>query len=59
LIDDIHQYPGWSEELLHIHYELPEMQLIFSVSAAAFSTCKEIHSNKQIVMYTLAWTFLA
>lgn len=53
LIDEIHKYPNWSQELKNIYDTLPRLKLIISGSATLRITQTKYDLSRRVVTYSL------
>jgi len=53
LIDEVHKYPGWSQELKNIYDNLPELTVIFTSSSALEINKGKFDLSRRAVIYEL------
>ncbi len=54
LLDEVHKYPNWSQEIKNIYDNLPELKVVFT-SSSALEIHKGTHDlSRRAVMYNLA-----
>ncbi|MEJ2883339.1 ATP-binding protein [Pedobacter sp. GR22-6] len=53
LLDEVHRYPNWSQEIKNIYDDLPELQIIFTGSSIVHINQAKGDLSRRAVMYEL------
>ena len=53
LLDEVHRYPGWSQELKNIYDDLPELSVVFTGSSIMHLDKSRADLSRRAVMYEL------
>lgn len=53
LLDEVHRYPNWPQEVKNIYDDLPDLQIIFSGSSIMHLTLSKGDLSRRAIMYEL------
>lgn len=54
LLDEVHRYPGWSQELKNIYDDFPELRVVFTGSSLIHLSRGTADLSRRAVLYTLS-----
>lgn len=52
-LDEVHKYPGWSQEIKNIYDDFPELKIIFTGSSLLEISTGEADLSRRVIMYNM------